>query len=549
MRRLVRPAAALIRLAGGEPASVLPLMRALGREARGQRHWAHAREGGGGLGPDGAWWLTLAILVLVSGGLAMLTSAQAALAPWRAALVLLFGQFAAVMLMTARDAVPLLLEGADRRVIGWWPVRERDLLLARSGLLLRRVVQVSVAIAGLPWLVLALTGSGGVAVALGALVALGLHGLVLASLLALTLHVLGRLVGVRWARRLVEVLGVLLLLGLSNLGGRPLMRLLVSGDAQFSWELLVWPFVWFAAWTMLWPPQAPVVLAILLSLVASAALPAWGLRRLGRVTAAEHEQPGTARRVGRDWTGPMVAWASLWLRGRDGASVLLLLRAHLRKDWRLTGQLLVFPTLLVGLFWLRGGRLTAADMATAQVAAALAGEMAFFTALLGLSLAAAMTFSGEAPAAWLVHGAALDGSRLLSLHRRLVRALVTVPFVAVALGMLLGRGDLSLSQAPLALLLGLLAGELACVLVQWVRPAAPFSRAWRRGESAGRQVTWLLILVWPAHVLWQELVLNRLVWGLPLSVGAAAGLLVIGRWLLARRAARLGVHGHAAQVA
>ena len=279
-----------MRLAGGDPARVLPLARAFDRQATGERHWQHAREGGGSLGPDAGRYLTLAVLVLISGGLAVLVHAQAGRPAWWPAMVLVISQFGAVTLTMARDAVPLLLADGDRQVIGWWPVSERDLLLARGGLLLRGVLQVSLAVAGLPCLVLMSQGQPVLLTGLGAMVGLGLHALFLTALLALGLQGLSRLVGHRWARRLVEILGVLVLLGLLNLSGRPLLRLLAADELQASWTLLAYPLFWFAAWAALWPPTAVNLVAALLAVAVSLVAAVAGLRRLGSPVQADRQQ-------------------------------------------------------------------------------------------------------------------------------------------------------------------------------------------------------------------------------------------------------------------
>jgi hypothetical protein len=537
------PLAVLVRLAGGDPARVLPLARALDRQATGERHWQHAREGGGSLGPDAGRYLTLAVLVLISGGLAVLVHAQAGRPAWWPALVLLLSQFGAVTLTMARDAVPLLLADEDRQVIGWWPVSERDLLLARGGLLLRGVLQVTLAVAGLPLLVLMSQGQPVLVAGLGALVGLGLHALLLTALLALGLQGLSRLVGHRWARRLVEILGVLVLLVLINLGGRPQLRLLAVDEPQTSWALLAYPLFWFAAWAALWPPAAvhlvATVLAVAVSLVAVAA----GLRRLGSPVQADRQQAAAALRRVRDWTGPLIAWTRPWLTGTDGQVLQLLLRAHLRADWRLTGQLFFYPPLYLCGLWIWTERRLQTAGSEVPAASLLAIDLGLFAALLGVSLGAALTFSGEAAAAWPVQGGLSSGRRLLSLHRRLLRVLVAAPFLLAAAVLLLLRGDLSPGQAPAVVAVAWLVFELLVALVQWFLPAVPFSRAWRRDEHPGRQVFWLILVIWVVHGLWQGIVLPRLGWGLVETLACLVALLAVVRWSLGRRVQRRGVYG------
>lgn len=528
----------LIRLAGADARRVLGLARALDHEAAGQRQWRHAQEGGGILGPEGGRRLALAVMVLASGGVASVVHGLAATAPWLAATVMMGMQLGAVVLLAARDAVPLILADDDRRLRGWWPLSERELLLARGVLLLRRVATVSAAAAVLPLIALVAAAKSPVAIGAGALVGLVLHTLTLASGLGVALQGLARLCGRGAARRLVELAGVLLILGVANAGGvGSLLGGIWRADETSGWALLTFPMAWFAAWADLAGGARPVQAGAAAALATGALLLVGGVRWLGRARRVETEAPGQARRR-VDWTRPIAAWLGLWLSGREGRVVLLQARAHLRADWRLTGQLISLPPLLVAVLWLRAARSTGhgpADPAT---------DLALLLTLLAMSLGAVLTFTGDPRAAWLVGGGVLDGRRLLGMHRRLVRALVTVPFLPVAAAFALGRGGLDWLQATGAVIAAVLAAEVGVLLVQCQLPAVPFSRAWRRGEqTASRQLFWLLVLVWPAQILWQHALQQSPTWGWPLSVVVLAVAFGSCRGLLVRRIARRGLHG------
>lgn len=534
----------LVRLAGGRPRRVLALAGALHREAQGQRRWQHAQEGGGWPGPDMGRRLTLGVLFLVSVAVAVAIGPLAGPQSWLAGIVVCGAQFGAVVLVVARDAVPLVLADEDRRLLGWWPLSERELLLARGGLLLRAVAAVTVAVGGLPVAVLAIRGAAAPWTGLGAAVGIGLHAVALSAALVVGLQSLARLLGPARARRSVELAGVVVLIALmSRIGAAAWPDSWgLPRAAPASWPLLGLPMAWFAAWAALWPPATPTLVAAGLGLVASIVLAAAGLRAAARSGA----QGGAPIAVGgrrRDGSRLATAWMAPWLRGRDGRIVLHLLRAHLRTDWRLTGQLLAMPAMLLAMLWWRGGRSAVREFGDPLLQAG-AADLVLLGGLLGLSFGAALTFSSEAPAAWILRQAVGDGRRLLALHRRLVRLLVVGPFLVAALGLLIARTPAVWSGLLATAIPALLAAELGVAAAQYALPAAPFSRAWRRGEQAvGRPYFWLVVLIWPLHELWSRLVLGATGSGWPVTCILLALLLLGVRWRLRRRLAARGVYG------
>jgi len=528
----------LVRLAGGDPVRVLGLARALRREAQVQLQLAHEAGTGGRLGPDAGRWVMLGVLGAMSIAVAAAVGALRERA-WVAASLLVLCQGGAVFLTAARDAVPLILGQEDRRVLGWWPVSERELLLARSGLLLRAVLEASAAMTAAPLVVLLVAGAPPVAAGLGTLVGLGLHAVVLAAVLAILVQGLARLIGRARARRLVEVAGTLLIVIVINLAARRLGTLAGESRLAGGWALAAVPTAWFGAWGALAQPGWPEVAAAGMGLAAAIAVPAWGLRALGSRGRGDRESTARSRRA-VDWTRPLGWWLAPWLRGRDGRALGLLARAHLREDWRLTGGVLFLPVLLLAYLAVSGDRLAGATAGTE----AIAGRLALWMALLGASLGGAFTCSSEAAAAWLPAGGVGDPRRLLSLERRLARALLPAPAL-LAIGIALWAADL-VRPADLPAVLGIpwLAFELTLTLTQLVGPAAPFSRAWRRdGGGANRAVFWLLLLVAPACLVWNALVIARTRWGLALTAALLAGSLAGVRWSLARRIGRHGLPG------
>jgi hypothetical protein len=536
----------LVCMAGGDPGRVLALARALKREADGQRSWQHAQEGGGWLGPDEGRWLTYGALVLISIVVAILLKTVAAERIWLASTVLCLAQTGAIALTMARDAVPLLLSGADRRVIGWWPVSERELLLARSLLLLRGMSQTTIAIAAFPWMVL--TGHAPVPLLSGpgALVGLGLHTVVLLVLLVLCIRGLARLVGLHWARRSVEMLGLLALIALTSQIGTDVPDGSFSGLRDFSsnWRMLALPTSWFAAWAALWPVNGPVLGAAILGAAASSSAVFFGLRMLGKSHRGEQEPVLDNLRPKLDWARPAVSAMGPFFKDREGRILLLLLCAHLRRDWRLTSQLVFLPLLYLVMIWRQVSQLTAAEPADALQAAGSIQTVFLFAGLLGLLLGSTVTFSSESTAAWILRGGVVDGRRMLVLHRRLLRFLVAVPFTATVMVMLQVRAGLPLTMLVPAAVAALLTCELAVVLAQWIRPALPFSRAWRRNEYGGSGQTILLITgLVPVLWLWGRLVLEKTIWGWPVTVVVQFLVLFVVLRILDRRIARLGLGG------
>lgn len=536
----------LVRLAGGDPVRVLALAGALHRDARGRRAWQHAQEGGGWFGPEDGRRLTLFVLALASISVSFPVRSLAAGQPWLAGIILCLAQFGAVILTTARDAVVLLLADEDRRIIGWWPASERELTLARCCLLLRGMLQTTLAVAGLPLAVLVVHAPRPLASGPGALIGLGLHTAALAALLVLGIRGFSRLVGLQWARRTIELLGVALLLLLTGQVGATGLHGLIPdlGDPTTNWQMLALPVSWFAAWFALWPPSVLVLSAAGLGAVASVAIVVVGLRRIVAGNRDVSERPPGVHCGRFDWTRPVMGWLRPWFAGREGRILMILLCAHLRRDWRLTGQLLLLPPLYLALIWRQVASESAPDPSGILTAVRAVAGIVLFLSLLGFLLGAAFTHTGEPSAAWILRSGVIDGRRMLVLQRRLLRILVAVPFLLCAALLLLMRMHLPWQILLPAAASSLLACELAVVVVQWIRPALPFSRAWRRGEQAGSHGhIWFLALLLPVILVWGRLVLERTIWGWLLTAAVLALLLVPTRVFLNRRVVRQGIIG------
>ncbi len=530
-----------LRLAGARPSRVAILARGLARQTHGLQE---EQRGEAGSGPDPE---LLRVLVLVLLALFSLLVAVVVVRlgdrPELATLVLLAAQLGGVLLRSGGEVVPLVLDADDRRVLGWWPVSERELLLARGGVLLQGVAEATVAVAALPLLLLAIRGEPPVVAAVGAGAGLALHGVAVAAVLLLWVQGLARLAGRRRARRFTEALGTMTLIVLINLLARAPRAVGGWLEGLAGWQELLLPPLWFAAWGGWGRPLPGQMLGAGLALVAVALLVGLGARALG--TAARGEDAGEVRggAGGRDWSAPLAAWVGRWLPGRQGRAVRLLLVAHLREDWRLLGVLFGVPILMTGYLVLVTGWRPPPGSVGATGAADWAAPLGLLLSVLGLSLASALGCSAEPAAGWLVRSGVLDAPRLLALQRRLVRALVPAPLLTVTLLATVIAGRLSPGQALLAAVPAWLALEIMLAFVQLVLPAAPFSRPWQRQGHGGRAFQLLAVVVWPVAVLPLFLVFDRGWWGPPVVVAVQALTWLTLRRLGRRRVARAGLPG------
>jgi hypothetical protein len=537
-----RALALLARAAGADPVRVRALARALRAEARGQLTLQYEERGERGLHPDTSRVLLLVVLALTSVGVAV---AAVALRDrlLLAGLVLMSAQAGAAFVRAAAEVVPVVLGSDDRAVLGWWPVTERELLLARGLLVLESVVEGSAAVLSVPLVAFAVAASPPVLPALTVIAGAGLQSIALAAVMVLFVQSLGRLLGRRRARRLAEVLSTVILVIALNVAVRAVRPWLADLGTLSPWLLMVAPVTWFAAWSAVWQPMFAAVVGVLASLVATVVLVVLGIRALGR-QAAEAAESATVARAGRwDWTTPLVALTTPWLGGRDGRALRLLLRAHLREDWRFTGSLMFMPVaILIYLVVVRTD-----DLATAshelQGLGPAATTLGLWMSLLGLSIGGAATCSTEAKAGWLIACSVQTPGRALSLQRRLVRSIVPLPLLGVATMLLVWRSGLASWQIPLVVAPAWLAFEILVVFAQCVAPAQSFSRAWRREGNEFRGFHLLLVLIWPLAMVPLLVIYDRLPWGPPIVLVSQIAMLAGMRWLLRWRVARLGVSG------
>ena len=538
-----RVVAPLLALCGVQPDRAWALMRGLRAEARGQIVIQHEEKGKKGLHPDTGRIIVLVFLALGSIGVAVGVGFMRG-RPDLAVSLMVLAQGVAAFMRAGGEVVPVVLGADDRQVLGWWPVSEREILVARGVLVLEAVLEASAAVLAIPLVVLLVMGRPVGLATVGGLVGLVLHAMVLAAVMLLLVHGLGRLLGRKRARRVIDVMSSMIIIIVINLVVRSLQPSLDAVGELSPWALSAIPTYWFGAWGSLQALTGPRLTALACGVAATVLLLAGGIRTLaGRNTVADHEDQAV-RRGGRDWTRPILAWVAPWLSGRDGRVMRLLLKTHLREDWRFTSSVLFLPVgMLVYLFVIRVddmGELMN-DLVSARE---LAPTMGMWMTMLAVSMGGSMVLSVQADAAWLVQTGVLRPRRMLSLQRKLMRWLVPIPLMVVILAVLVLRVGLDVRQTPLVAIPALLSFEIMVVFMQCANPSLPFCRAWRREGHHFRGFHLLAMVVWPLAFAPVMLGFLWLPWGPPLAMLLQLLTLLALRLVLNWRVARQGVVGH-----
>lgn len=479
----------IVRAAGGEPAVVLPLLRALRLDARGLYALLRTRDTRGLRIPPTAmhiFGLVFAGLGSVGLVIAVVVGAQRGL-PLLGPIALCVAQVMFLASNLVGQVVPALLCAEDERVVGWWPIAPRDLVLARLGTVLVPGLQLTAALAAAPLVTLMVTGRPPVLAALLLAVAVLLQTLVLAVGAAALATTLVRAVGTRQARKLAAPLvdGNLSVLPLLLMwSAEPLMGFFERHPQVGNWL----PPVWFARWgDPLAGPDAWRGMALALALSVLVLVVGWRLAT-PRTAAPDREGPTPSGRRRAHWTDLMPLLLRPWLRGREGWVTGRLLAAHLRDDWRFGANALLNLVVLTGMLWYHtrpegDGMDPALDLL-------LGGTQTLL--LMTVSIPFLVAFSSTPRALWIVALADLDARRLLAAQRGLVRGLALVPLMVIMLvrGVNLGAGGWQLFAA---LALMALECEFLLLLTQRVQPLLAFSRAYTRDQNSQTAVRGMVL--------------------------------------------------------
>ena len=520
----------IIRGAGGDPALVKPLTAALRAEARGSQDLLRSRS-------NGQFVFTAEALHVIGLVLAGLGSIGLVLAvvlgrgrmePPLGAVIICAAHVVFLASTIVGQTVPALLSDDDARVLGWWPLGRRDIMLARMGTVLIPALQTTAALVGLPLVAYVFVESPPLLAALLLAAAVLLQTVVLAMAAGALTAGLVRGFGAHRARRLAALLVD------GNLSVLPLL-LLPYFDPLLGFigahpHLLDWlPPVWFASFgDPLGGPAAWRGMALAAGLALLTGVVAWRPATPQRaVPVPAAERPGG--RVRRHWSD-LVPWLLRpWLRGPEGWVVGRLLAAHLRDDWRFGGNVLMSVLLGGSLLWYHS-RPDGLDF-DPESALLFGGSQTLLIMSFVLPFMAA--FSSTPRALWIVALADLDPGRLLAAQRGMVRGLAFAPVLAVfaVRGVNLGVGPVALASSMAIMALE---AEVMMLVGQRVMPLMAFSRSYTRDQSSQAVARGLAL----AGVLMAVAVVNALASEWMPARFALAGLLPLVLWRLHRSVER-----------
>lgn len=482
--------ALLIRLAGGDPALVLPLLAALRKDARGQHEILRTRDARRFmLSPDGMHILGLVLAGLGSVGLVFaFILGPSAGKPLLGPIVLCFAQVVFLSWSIVGQVVPALLCDDDELALGWWPLSRRDVLLARLGTVLVPALEMTAALALAPLVTFVITGRPPVLAAALLAFAVLLQTMVVAMAAAVITSGLVRAVGPRQARRLAAPLvdGNLAALPLLLLPfGDRLLRLFSVHPAVLDWL----PPVWFARFgDPLGGPVAWRGMGLALALSAAFGWAGWRLAvpRIGSPVAVAPEPAGRRR---RHWADLLPLLLRPWLRGREGWVTGRLLAAHLRDDWRFAANALLNVAVLGSMLWFYSRPHGSSGDPTRDLLFG-GGQMLL---IMAISIPFLIAFSSTPRALWIVALADLDPAKLLAAQRGLVRGLTLVPLLVV---MALRGVNLGVPWPTLMMTLGIVAleSELLVLISQRAQPLLAFSRGYTRDQSSHAVLRGLVVM-------------------------------------------------------
>jgi hypothetical protein len=425
--------------------------------------------------------------------------------------------FGAIIVFTVISflAVQRLLPDDDVKLMGWWPVSIREVMLARIGLLLEPALHVMVALATLPLLVLLVVGRppviGSLLFASGLL--LQTVGLIVGGVLvAATLRRVG---GQRKAQRFFHlvyglIVGVpwLVVYLLLPAGGVALEAWLASPP----WATALLPSVWAPSWGLAFTARfawVGVVASILVAIIGGA-LMMRGLLSGGR------GEPLSPMRSGRPRI-PVVPLIEILLapfaRGREGWLVRRLTAAHLRDDPQTLGALGLIPLLLLfeGAILFDRSLLAALAVPAESVPVRIAFLFTLPAVLFPLSMMPSLVYSSDARAAWILATAELHPHRLLAAQRGVARGLTLVPMLVVFALLHVFAGTAP-ALVVSDLMLSWLVWEAACVAIQSIYPVMPFSRVREGGGMELLAVSVMMMPVWMMLSAWTVLGYELLPW-------------------------------------
>lgn len=476
----------LVAAAGGRPAVVLPLYRGLEKAAAGRSDLLRSQSRRRVTISAEALRLIMIVVTALGSvllGLFMLVRPEG----FRfhlGVLILVGAHWLLVVNMVVAQAGPALLVDDDQQILGWWPISRRELLLARLATVLKPALQISLALAAVPLLVLAVTGPPPVlpALLLGAGLLVQTLGVTFGTAVALALVV--RL----WGRRKAQRLAALAADGNVFMYFWLLMVLVPRLEPLFGGRVHLLPLLpplWFTAFghpqagPVAWAAAAVGTLTSLLLVVA-------GLRLLVQAATGETVEPREKRPARWHYSVIVSGLLRPMMPGPEGWAVRRLLESHLREDWRFIGGMLTLPAMMVMMFFVLN-ETTAADLAPDDLAWSALGavENTHFVMIMAASVIFLTTFSSTPRALWIVALADLDTGRLLAAQRGMIRGLVTLPVLVLYAVKAAWLGAGPLVVAADVLLLGLQV-EIIISIMQPFIMIMPFSLGYTNDQTARR---------------------------------------------------------------
>ena len=464
----------LIRLLGGDPEVVRPMMRArnrmLERQARILQNRRNRMRGASAFRTL-CWFSALYGFLFIM--MVALNSPAAG-----AGLVLTLG-CSFLLLIVITEHLDVLVDPREAAVLAAHPHDDRSFLLAKLAVVGRALAILGGLLFTPPAVALGFKLASPAAPfaflagAAGAVMATGAFGMLLGALIL-------RLAGRKALERLMPWLQGAFQIGyLVFVGSERLMKTLASPAALETTRRLV-PSFWFAA------PLEIVAeglgrdsLARLLFAAATLALlllvaTRWLGDRLGERLLEPVEVRPRGKSLPRRPPRP----------GRgDRGRLLALLRIHLRSDWRTRSELLITPLLMVA--WM-GMSLRGSDRGVSSM-------LVFLYIWLLLLSSDTLTRSSRPDTIWFLLVSPIDRAAFSLGTVTLLRVLLLAPGLAALAWLELRSAD-SWQQALPVLLEMLAAGDLMVLLGKGLFPEFPFSRAAKNeGEAGGQRMVTALI--------------------------------------------------------
>ncbi len=484
----------MVALAGGRPEVVGLLASFLTKAAKGTSEVLHEksrRKRGVHFSPDTIRVLVLVLSFLGSVGFSLVMLINPSdFHPAPGVIVLVVVHWAVVTVMVTSMAGPSLLVDEDEKVIGWWPITQRELLLARLHLILQPAFEITLAMGLLPVLVYAFVGKPPVVSALSLLLGLFIQAVnvtfSVAVIMSLALRVFGRRKGERMAAFLADGNLMFLFYPLFFIGDE-----LANWVTAHLWSLVFLPPVWFIAAGDLLAGNYYFALAGG-GILVTAIMVGFGLRLLVSSDVGIESEIAEKKPSPWHWSRLISMILSPFMTSREGWTLRILLEQHLREDWRFIGSWSTgFLMITMMTFFRDSSRTASVDDLMISALSSVPGSIFIIT--FAATFVFTMSYSSQWQAMWVVGLADLNAGKILQAQRRILRLLFSVPALALfgLKAWLLGAGWLVIVKDILIIGTEL---EIMVMMLQGLNMAMPFGAAFQNDQSARRILQGVVLL-------------------------------------------------------